>query len=94
MPFTSYASPLSQHTTLTIGGAAGSTEAEAVVASTGAVAWLNLLPSPSAEEYPEATLKARGVATAAVSVVAPHGLTLEVARSVLAAAKGLPPGPL
>jgi hypothetical protein len=53
-----------------------------------------LLPSPSAEEYPEATLKARGVATAAVSVVAPHGLTLEVARSVLAAAKGLPPGPL
>ena len=94
MPFISFASPLSAHTTLTIGGVAGSTEAESVVAATSAAAWLNLLPSPTEAEYPEAALKALGIPTASVSVVAPHGLTLEVARSVLAAVKGLPPGPL
>ena len=93
MPFTTFKSPLSTHT-LTIGGAAGAAEAEAVVAATGAVAWVNLLPAPSAEEFPLAALEARGVATRAVPMVAPHGLTLDLARSLLAAVQGLPPGPL
>ena len=94
MPFTTYKSPLSAHT-LTIGGAAGSAEAEAVVAATGAVAWVNLLPPPaSAEEFPLAALEARGVATRVVPMAAPHGLTLDLARSLLAVVKGLPPGPL
>ena len=91
--FTTFKSPLSAHT-LTIGGAAGSAEAEAVVAATGAVAWVNLLPAPSVDEFPKAALEARGVATRAVPMAAPHGLTLDLARSLLAAVKGLPPGPL
>ena len=80
--------------TLTIGGAANASECADVLAATGAAAWLNLLPSPSAAEYPREYLEARGVSTRAVTVVAPHGLTLEVAQSVLAAVKELPPGPL
>ena len=47
--------------------------AEAVVAATGAVAWLNLLPAPSAEEFPLAALEARGVATRAVLATSPPG---------------------
>ena len=93
MPFTTLPSPLSAFT-LTIGGAAGAAEAVAVVAATSAVGWLNLLPSPSEAEFPRAALEARGLATAAVAVAAPHGLTLAVAQRVLAAARALPPGPL
>ena len=93
MPFSTFPSPLSAFT-FTTGGAAGAAEAEAVVAATGAVAWLNLLPAPSDAEYPRAALEARGVATRAVAVAAPHGLSLEVAQRVLAAFKELPPGPL
>jgi hypothetical protein len=95
MPFTTIPSPLPAFATLSIGGAAGAVEAAAVVAATGATAWLNLLPEPTTPEvFPRESLAASGVVTRSVAVAVPHGLSLAVARSVLAAVKELPPGPL
>ncbi len=94
MPFTTIPSPLPAFATLTIGGAVGADEAAAVVAATGAQSWLNLLPAPTPQEFPREALAALGVATLSVALAAPHGLSLAVARSLLAAVKELPPGPL
>ena len=57
-------------------------------------AWFNVLPDATDAQYPAAALAALGVATAAVPLSAPHGLTRASAAAALAALAALPPGPL
>ncbi len=96
MPFTTFKPPhpQSRFTSLTIGGAADAAETNDVLTTTGAVSWLNLLPTAGDSEFSRATLESRGVAVRVVPVVAPHGLTLDVSRNLLAALKEMPSGSL
>jgi hypothetical protein len=91
MPFTTIPSPFARSPTLTYGGAAGAEEVEAVVSSTSAAAFLNLVPAAAEAER---ALAARGFPVRAVGVSVPHGLSAAVARLVIDAVNEMPPGPL
>ena len=75
-------------------GAANSADADSILASTGSVGWLNLLPESNEDEFPHSFLVARGLAVKTVPVVAPQGLTLTLAQSVLSVIRDFPLGSL
>ena len=98
-PFVTIAAPVSVTsaslpTTWTFGGIANAANAGAVATSTKAVAWLNLLPSATHEEFPNASLSALGLVVSAVGLAVPHGLTLAAAAAIVTTTAAFPPGPL
>ena len=85
-------SPSLKPITWSFGGSANATEADVIINSTGAVGWLNLVPKAIPEQFPRESLEARGVRVAAVSLAVPHGLTLDAATGIVAAAASFPSG--